>query len=148
MNEDVEQILSFYWTDKEFLNELLGALEQNDYEFCVAEEDNSEIVGVAGLRPTAKFLRVHAETDNPVELYVIASKYAGSGIGSFLIKNIQEKAREQGYTELICYSPETHEDSWKFYERNKFKKDGIVKDPDDGYPGMLWKKTLQQNKPD
>lgn len=75
-------------------------------------------------------------------MYVIASKLQNEGIGSMLVQKVIEEAKSLHFTEIECYSPETHSSSWKFYEKLGFTKHGIIKDPDDGYPGMLWKKVI------
>jgi len=107
----------------------------------VADKDG-EIVGVVGIRKAPDFLKKEADTDKPAELYVIASKIKTEGIGSLLVKKMIEVAKELSFTEIIGYSPETHNSSWRFYESLGFAQGGIVKDPDDSYPGMIWKKII------
>lgn len=138
---EVKNIFAQYWTDTEFLNELTEELYAGTYKFDVAEKDG-EIVGVAGLREAPMHLRSYANTEKPAELYIIASKYKNKGIGNLLGQKIINEAKKLGFTEMVCYSPETHNSSWKFYEKIGFTKHGIIKDPDDGYPGMLWKKII------
>ena len=137
----VQHIFAKYWTDREFLDELEKNLDGDEVYFYVAEKDN-EIIGVAGFRKAPKYLRDYAETENPVELYIIASKEKNKGFGNTLAQKIIEKAKKLNFTEIECYSPETHNSSWRFYEKLGFKKHGIINDPDDGYPGMLWRKVL------
>ena len=76
-----------------------------------------------------------------LELYIIASRIKGRGVGSALLQYV-EKQIPGMYKHLVLYSPETHKSSWGFYERNGFESGGIINDPEDGYPGMLWKKAL------
>lgn len=137
----VQNIFTKYWTDKEFLSELSKNVDDNKMHFYVAEK-NGEIVGVAGFRKAPEYLRLYATTKNPAELYIVASKLKNEGIGSFLVQKVIEGARNLFFTEIECYSPETHDSSWKFYEKLGFIRHGIIKDPDDGYPGMLWRKTI------
>jgi len=134
----VAEIIALYWTDNEFINELAEELKAKVCKFYVAEK-NSKVVGIAGLREAPTHLRNHADTSEPAELYIIASKYQNWGIGNLMGQKIIKKAKKLGFTEILVYSPETHSSSWKFYEKLGFKKHGIIKDPDDGYPGMLWK---------
>jgi N-acetylglutamate synthase-like GNAT family acetyltransferase len=138
---DVKKIFTKYWTDNTFLNELAKELDGERCRFYVVEDD-VEIVGVAGLRKAPPHLSDHADTNNPIELYIIASKYQGRGIGNTLVQRIVADMKGTEFTEMVCYSPETHDSSWKFYEKLEFKKHGIINDPDDGYPGMLWKKVI------
>jgi ribosomal protein S18 acetylase RimI-like enzyme len=137
----VQNIFAKYWTDEEFLNELTKNIDEHKIHFYVAEK-NSEIMGIAGFRKAPEYLSVHSETKNPAELYIIASKLQNEGIGSMLVQKVIEEARTLYFTEIECYSPETHNGSWKFYDNLGFTRGGIIKDPDDGYPGMLWKKII------
>jgi N-acetylglutamate synthase-like GNAT family acetyltransferase len=137
----VQDIFAKYWTDKEFLDELEENLDNDKVYFYVAEKDN-EIVGVAGFREALEHLRVYAETKNPAELYIIASKEKSKGTGNILAQEVIKKAKGLDFTEIECYSPETHNSSWRFYEKLGFTKYGIINDPDDGYPGMLWIKII------
>lgn len=138
---EVKNIFTQYWNDNEFLDELTEELHAEICKFYVDEKDG-EIVGIAGLREAPAHLNKHADTEKPAELYIIASKYQNKGIGSLLGQKIISEAKKLGFTEMVCYSPETHSSSWIFYEKLGFTKHGIIKDPDDGYPGMLWKKII------
>jgi RimJ/RimL family protein N-acetyltransferase len=137
----VQNIFAKYWTDKEFLDEIAENIGKDNTYFYVAEE-NDEIVGVAGFREAPKYLHDYAKTKNPAELYIIASKLQNKGFGSLLAQKVIEEAKKLHFTEIECYSPETHNSSWKFYEKLGFTKYGIINDPDDGYPGMLWIKII------
>lgn len=137
----VQNIFAQYWTDKEFLNELAENLDKHEMHFYVAEKDD-EIVGIVGFREAPEYLRLHAETKNPAELYIVASKTQKEGVGSFLVEKMLQEAKNLSFTEIECYSPETHNSSWKFYEQLGFTGGGIIKDPDDGYAGMLWRKIV------
>lgn len=137
----VQNIFSKYWTDEEFLSELSKNIDDSKMHFYVAEKDDA-VVGVAGFREAPKYLRLYAETKNPAELYIVASKLQNEGIGSMLVQKVIEEARNLFFTEIECYSPETHNSSWKFYEKLGFTRHGIIKDPDDGYPGMFWRKII------
>ena len=132
----VQNIFAQYWTDEEFLNEITSNLDEGGTRFFVAEEDG-EVVGIAGFREAPQYLRDYSETKNAAELYVVASKSQNEGIGSILVKKVIDEAKKLSFTEIECYSPETHNRSWKFYEKLGFEGHGIINDPDDGYPGML-----------
>lgn len=138
--QSVQDIFAQYWNDPEFLEELTQNLESNDTYFYTAENDDT-IVGIIGLRKAPEYLCRHHTVDNykkSLELYILASQSQNKGVGTRLLEKAIEFAKEFGYTEIVCYSPETHSDSWKFYEKNGFINQGIIHDPDDGYPGILW----------
>ncbi|MDP3989339.1 MAG: GNAT family N-acetyltransferase [bacterium] len=149
-HEAVKEILTRYWTDPEFLNELSDnflnyvhhtkeSIDQN-YQFYVAEQCD-EVVGVAGFRSAPEYLLIYAQTDNPIEFYILASKYTGRGIGEALRLKRIEEARRLGFSEVLLYSPKTHNESWGFHDRLGFERLGEVIDPD-GEPGMAWRKRL------
>ncbi len=137
----VKDIFRLYWTDPEFLDELASNLLSDDYIFYVLEKDN-EINGIVGLRKASGHLLAYTDTEKPVELYIIATKHQRKGVGSLLGQRTIKELQRLKWTEIICYSPETHSSSWKFYENLGFSRVGIINDPDDGYPGMLWKKKI------
>ncbi len=139
--DEVQRIFSTYWTDKGFLNELEEKLTDPSVQFYVAESDG-EVVGIAGFRKAPEHLYAHATTKSPVELYVIASKIQNKGIGNIVGQRIIEEAKKLHFTEIECYSPDTHNASWKFYEKLGFSNRGVINDPDDGFPGVLWVKII------
>jgi len=134
--DDVENIFSKYWNDPIFLKELSNELEKHPSNFFIAE-DNNEIVGVAGHRDIPAYLKEFAKTSKPVELYVIASKYKRKGIGKILKSKIVEIARENGFSEILLFSPGTHDNSWEFHDTLNFQRMGEVTPPDDD-EGYVW----------
>ena len=148
--KEVETIFAIYWTDPKFLKRLSLKLKmaidnspeyvQKKYRFFVAEE-NGEIVGIAGFRSASEYMKRYAKTSNPVEFYVLASKYKNKGIGEALrLKRIKE-AKKLGFTEAVLYSPDSHKDSWGFHDRLGFDRVGNALAPD-GEPGQIWRKEL------
>jgi N-acetylglutamate synthase-like GNAT family acetyltransferase len=139
--KEVQDIFKIYWKDQEFLEELSQALDSEYCKFYIASE-NDEVIGVVGTRNINNFLKEYTATDNPIELYIIAVKYKSKGIGNVLCSHILQESKKINIKEVVCYSPETHSDSWRFYEKLGFVQCGIANDPDDGYPGMIWKRNL------
>ncbi len=139
--ESVEKIFAQYWNDNEFLNELSHNIDTRNGRYYIAEKEG-EVVGVAGYRDAPEYLKAHAKTKKPAELYIVASKHSGEGVGSALIAKIEESAKRESFTEIQCYSPGTHSNSWKFYEHLGFVQHGTINDPDDDCPGMLLIKTF------
>lgn len=142
----VEEIFALYWTDQEFLKELseeLGLYIANrgsNSAFFVADENN-EIVGVVGLKKLPEFLKSYAMTSNPAEFYVIAAKYKRRGIGEKLKLRLIEEAQRRGFSEILLYSPGSHDESWNFHDKFGFERVGEVTPPEDGV-GQLWRKIL------
>lgn len=143
----VGEIFALYWTDPEFLKELSDELQlyvkktsKKDCGFFIAEE-NSEILGIVGFKKLSDYLKPYALTDNPTEFYVIAVKYKRKGIGERLKLKLIEEARKIGFSEILLYSPNSHNESWGFYDKLDFEKAGEVTPPDDAI-GQVWRKTL------
>jgi len=146
----VEEIFVLYWTDSEFLKKLSTKLEMcigqtkeyidKKYRFFVAEE-NGEVVGIVIIRNAPDAMRIYAQTDNPVELYVIAAKYKNRGIGKELRKKAIEEAKHLGFTEMVFYSPDSHKESWNFHDQLNFERvEGVVSFDEE--PGRIWRKIL------
>jgi L-amino acid N-acyltransferase YncA len=135
-----KDIFAQYWTDPEFLDELEKNLDDNKISFYIAKE-SGEAIGIAGFRIAPEYLSTHA-TKKPAELYIVASKKQNKGTGTVLVNKLIDEAKKLNFTEMVCYSPETHSSSWNFYQKLGFIEGGIINDPEDGYPGMLWRKTI------
>ena len=146
----IENVFKMYWTDPEFLKKLSDKLNnfinqsldfiEKKYRFFVAEENN-EIIGIAGMRSIPDHMKIFAKTDNPSELYIITSKYKGRGIGAELKSKIIEENKTLGFSEIILYSPDSHKESWGFYDNNGFERVGEAVAPD-GEPGQIWRMVL------
>lgn len=142
-----EEIFVLYWTDPEFLEELSGELElyiknppKEDCKFFVAEEDN-EILGIAGFKKLDDYLKPYAKTNNPIELYVVAVKQKRKGVGKKLISKLIEEVRKLGFSEILFFSPHSHNGSWDFHDKAGFERAGEVTPPDDE-TGQVWRKAL------
>ena len=137
---EVENIFSKYWNDPIFLKELSDELDKNPDNFYVSK-DNDEVVGVVGYRDIPDYLREFSRTENPIEFYVIASKYKRRGIGKKLKLKIIEVVKEKGFTEILLFSPGTHDESWKFHDTLDFYRMGEVVPPGDD-EGYVWSRVL------
>lgn len=147
----VEGIFALYWTDSGFLKKLSEKLEmcvqqtkecaEKQYRFFVAEENN-EVVGIVIIRKAPEAMRLYTQTENPAELYVIASKYKNRGIGKALRAKAMEIMKDMGFTEVVFYSPESHKESWDFHDQLGFERvEGVVSFDDE--PGRIWRKKLE-----
>ncbi len=149
--ESVKEIFALYWTDPEFIEELLDKLSAytNQTKECTDEkcrffiaEKEDEIVGIAGIRNTPDYIQPHTKTNNPTELYIIAVRYKDKGIGKELGLKILEETKNIGFTEIVLYSPNSHKESWGFYNKLGFEDIGEIIAPDDGELGHVWRKVL------
>jgi L-amino acid N-acyltransferase YncA len=145
--EAVEKIFAMYWTDPEFLKELSDELQlfikmtlNKDLGFFVSEE-NGEITGIVGFKKLADYFKPYTTTDISIELYVIAVKYKGKGIGKELKIKLVEEAKKMEFKEILFFSPNSHSESWNFHDSLDFKRVGEVIPPDDEI-GQIWRKIL------
>lgn len=141
-----EMIFSMYWTDPEFLQELSDELYKYIHSKCkncgfIVAEEHGEIVGIAGYKELPDYLREFSSTNKPIELYIIASKYKGKGIGKELKFKLMEIARKGGFSEILLFSPESHKESWGFHNTFGFKRVGEVTPPEDD-SGQVWSRVL------
>lgn len=144
--KEVEDILALYWTDPDFLKELSNELEvflKTPVENCgffVAEEDG-EIMGIVGYRKLPAYLKTFTLTGNPVELYVIAAKHKRRGIGNKLKLGLINDLQRKGFSEILLFSPYSHNESWPFHDIFGFVRAGEVTPPEDEI-GHIWRKVL------
>jgi len=142
----VQDIFKKYWTDPEFLYELSGELDnftdlKKHFSGFIVAEENNKIVGIAGYKETPNYLKDFAKTDSTVELYVIAVKDKRKGVGKILKSNIIVKAKENNFSEILLFSPESHKESWSFHDTHDFERLGEVIPPEDEV-GQVWSKLL------
>lgn len=147
---EVENIYNMYWfgsVKENFLKRLRGYIDQSPeiisqgFKYLAAEE-NGEVVGVSALRKVQSHMREFTKTNNPAEFYLLAVKYKRKGIGTALRNARIEEAKRLGYTEIIFYSGETHQDSWAFHNNSDFKVVGTMTAPD-GEKGQVWRMELK-----
>ncbi|MBX4195427.1 GNAT family N-acetyltransferase [Candidatus Parcubacteria bacterium] len=146
--ESVGEIFDLYWHDnfRQNLEDKLQKYTSNDsdlavqnFKFFVAEE-NGEVVGVAAIRRAPQHMKGYTTTSNPGEFYVAAAKERGRGIGKALIMRRFDEAKKDGYTEIVLFGGETHQDSWGIYDKN-FERAGAATAPN-GEKGFVWRKLL------
>lgn len=145
--QGAEEIFALYWTDPEFLQELADELRSyiekgssKDASFLVAEEDGL-IIGIAGFKKLPDYLRPYALTSNPVEFYVIAVREKRKGVGEKLKLALIEEIKKHGFSEILLYSPGSHNESWSFHDKFGFERVGEITPPEDD-AGHLWRKVL------
>ncbi|MDE1919102.1 MAG: GNAT family N-acetyltransferase [Patescibacteria group bacterium] len=124
----------------DFVNHASESVKQ-EFGYFVAEE-NGEVVGVAILRKAPAYIRTFASTGNPAELYILAVKNPGCGIGKALAEAVLSEMKSRHYTEAVLYSSEAHRKSWGFYKHTGFERVGPAAAPS-GEPGFIWRKVFE-----
>jgi len=147
--EAVKEILGLYWSGElkehfikrmmDFLDKTLESVEQK-YKYFVAV-DKDEVVGLAVSRKAPPHMKQYTHSDNPVEFYIMASKYRSRGIGTALRAKRLEEAKKDGYTEAVLYSADSHKDSWDFHDHSDFNRVAQAKAPN-GETGYVWSLDL------
>ncbi len=90
---------------QETIQIMLDSVEgRNPRTYIVAEALDGEVIGVIGFKDPDVKMGIWASTSTPAELinaYVKADERKGKGVGKALVAKLEEKAKSQGYTEII-----------------------------------------------
>jgi len=135
--EDLDKIFEILlqWTEKgeaekyikRIKNEINGTTEFN-MSFWVIKKDD-EIAGVGGLSDILPSIKNLSKTKNPGELKILYldNKFRGQGFGKILLNFLEEKAKDNKYTELIIRSAERYKNTaYGFYEKMGYKNIGLT----------------------
>jgi GNAT superfamily N-acetyltransferase len=135
--EDLDKIFEILlqWTEKEeaekyvkrIKNEINGTTEFN-MSFWVIKKDE-EVIGVSCLSDILPSIKSFAKTENPCELKILYldNKFRGQGFGKILINFLEEKVKENKYTELMVRSAKKYKDTaYGFYEKMGYKNLGLT----------------------
>lgn len=146
----IEEIFDLYWSDSFRLNlsqKLQGFISESpilqNQHFCfLVAEENSEILGVAAYRDVQKHMLEFTSTEKPAEFYVAAVREINRGVGTLLRQARIKELQEQGYTEILFFSGEKHQSSWKFHDDSDFKRVAEMNAPN-GEKGHVWRMELK-----
>ncbi len=143
----IEEIYNLYWPAQEFREKLSRRLKEyivqtadtieQGFTYFVAGKDN-EVAGIAGFRKVPSHMAEFAKTERPAELYILAVKKRGEGVGKALMNKVVEEMKSLEYTEIVFYSGETHKESWGFYAHLGFERVRESVAPD-GEKGFVWR---------
>lgn len=104
---------------------------ENDRYYAIARTSGGLVVGMMGLQTPGEEMLEFATTERPIELinaYVLASS-RGIGIGQALVHHLEDKAKEDGHTELLLNSgPRYQRRGWRFWREMYGEPVGILKD--------------------
>jgi len=121
----------------------------NDRVYLVAEASDDQVIGVVGFKNPDETMLSFAKTHNPAELinaYVAQDKRGGKGVGSTLVRRLEEEVILRGYTEIILNSgPRYKETGWGFYDKQPgYTRVGIAeKMYGEGGDAPVWSKVLE-----
>jgi len=116
---DLSSELGYPTTKYESAERFGAILLSNEHAVIVACLDDGSIVGFVHV-----FIALRIETDAFAELggFIVAEKYRGRGIGTYLLTAAEKWVVHQGIGKLRVRSRSTRNDAHKFYERLGFSK--------------------------
>lgn len=121
---------------------------KNNESYLVAQTTDGKVIGMMGLVPEPKSeVKQHAATERPMELvrvYVDRDFRLGRGVGTALIREIEQLAKSQGATEILLDSgPRYKESGHGFYDKMGYQRVGVNKDfYGEGGDAVVWQKLL------
>ena len=91
-------------------------------------DENNQVTGV-----------IYAQQENPVNgkegeekwsiiVLAVLPEYVGRGIGSLLIKELENKLRHHNVKKLFTFTNEYDKDTIKFYEKNGYSVAGVIRE--------------------
>lgn len=101
-----------------------------------------------GLQVPGETMRAFASSANPAEIinaYVSASQ-RGRGIGSALLRGMEQTAKDEGYSELIVNSgPRYQLSGWPFWQRMYGEPVALAEDYyGPRFHAAVWRKSLKE----
>lgn len=158
--EDLRPILATWIKDRDTGKPLPNEVEEdlqvildsvhgkNERSYLVAESEDGKIIGVVGMKTPDPRMIQYASTSKPTELvnaYVKLDERKGKGVGRALVKALEQRAREQGFKEILLNSGPRYKDTgWGFYDKLEgYNRVGVAK----GYYGTdgdapVWRRIL------
>lgn len=130
------------------LQVMRDSLHQGIPIYLVAEAANGQVIGVIGLTFPSERMKEFTTTSAPIELinaYVASDWRGGKGVGTALVRALEEEARQRGCTEVILNSgPRYKETGWGFYDRLPgYSRVGIAERMyGEGGDALVWRKYL------
>ena len=147
---NVERVYDLYWSGffreklsrkiKEFISKSKKALEERVSYFVM--EDEGKILGAMSFRTCPELMVKYSKTLNPLEIYILAVVSQGKGVGKALVEKVLEEGRSQGYTEVLLFNSDLHQESRCFYLHVGFEDAGVATAPD-GELGHVLRKDLK-----
>lgn len=151
----VEKILSAWLTNEEtehYLGFIKNSIDKSkeslqfDSNYLIAETKDKEVIGILGYRKPIPKMMPFAQTQNPAELnmlYVLPKKRGGQGVGTALVKEMENILNQKEYTEIIIRSAKKFETSgWGFYDQLPgFKRIAILNE-ENSEEAQIWNKIL------
>jgi L-amino acid N-acyltransferase YncA len=135
---ELSAIYDLYWTDifREKLTRKINEFITNSEKAHVEKvhyyvvEFNNEILGAISFRDAPEPMLKYTKSSNPLEVYILAVREKGKGIGKILIEKMILEGKKLGYTEAVLFNSDSHDESRGFYIKTGFIDAGKAVAPD------------------
>lgn len=144
--------------DYDDIHEIVNAVEFSTQalisrQYAVAENSDGQVVGLMGLKPLDRRMRLYALTKKPVEVInaFVHPNEQGHGVGRALLARIEDMAIERGYEEIVLNSGPRYEKSggWEFWQHTIGEPVYIAHGYyGDGRNAPVWRKLLAKSGSD
>lgn len=130
------------------LHDIEGTYLDTDGEFLVGEVEG-EIVAMGAFRPATgyitEFLDGISENSAEIKRMRVAPEHQGNGYGTQIFSELEERAQERGYTELVLDTGPTQEAAKRLYEANGFEEQSRerMKVADQTFVLIFYRKSIE-----
>ncbi|MDQ6598041.1 N-acetyltransferase family protein [Bacillus salipaludis] len=124
-NQGIEDKIATLEEDKkdiEYMNEWFK--NHNDRFAVIVVEKNNEIIGWASLNPYSNRCAYAGVAD--LSIY-IKREYRGKGIGSLLLKKIEQTAIKNNFNKIVLFTFPFNQLGQGLYRKNGFREVGVFK---------------------
>lgn len=119
---------------------------KNERQYIVIEDTEGHAVGIMGFKKPDKVMKTFARTKNTVEFInaYVDPRLSGKGVGSILLRELEEVVRLFGYKEVIVNSGPRYKDTaWDFWTKAYGEPAYIAKEYyGRGGDAPVWRKQL------
>lgn len=133
----ISNILSQSFSDTEDVNYMTNLIKDSLSDtpqypgefYVVAKNDKGVVVGLLGYRDTIAKFKQFSKGNKPIEIYslFVDTNLRQKGIGTSLIKFLEDYAIKNNYDEIIVRSADKFKDTgWIFYEKMGFILAGTI----------------------
>lgn len=108
--------------------EMIKAINENHAICLKAIDDNSHIVGIIYAQQESLINGKEGEEKWVIVLAAVDSQESGKGIGSMLLKKLENLLLQKGVLKIFVYTNQGDEKVINFYKKNEYQDAGWIKD--------------------
>lgn len=131
------------------LHDVEGTYLDTNGEFLVGEI-GGEVVAIGAFRPATgyitEFLDGISENSAEIKRMRVAPERQGNGYGTQIFIELEERAQERGYAELVLDTGPTQEAAKRLYEANGFEEQSreLMKVVDQTFVLIFYRKNIEE----